>query len=373
MAEKLHNEALFLLDKANVEILNKNKLKAIEYKRQALKKEEEAASILELDYEPSRSILFRSAASIAFEIEDYIHAEKLVFKGLIGSPPEWVENELRELYESIHLKKHLSANGNTLSNDEFQMIFTGKGIGYGFAPIKDYIPRAESITKIILRTAQRKMYKQFDNRIQRDLFKRFTPYISVPLAASFAVTFKLAVPGGQIELFEDFTKVDILSEVFKCIELYEAEKDEEVKTIMDSEEFFDNFRALYRNVLPDGKNIRTVSFSFKTDNDVKMISIKKRKYDIYDSFRSSCDSSNILKGLKKGDPISFEGLLIIADKSTEEPQISVKHKDGLYKVIVPRSQMDDIVRPLWNRNVVIKGKKHSTRTVSLEAIESLEE
>ena len=51
--------------------------------------------------EPTRSILFRSAASLAISCEEYVAAEQMICDGLAGSPPPDIRRELRSLYEQI--------------------------------------------------------------------------------------------------------------------------------------------------------------------------------------------------------------------------------------------------------------------------------
>jgi hypothetical protein len=68
---------------------------------QALDLERRAAEIwMETrNEEPTRSILLRSAASLAWSCQDYVEAERLARKGLEGKPPGKVVRELEELLE----------------------------------------------------------------------------------------------------------------------------------------------------------------------------------------------------------------------------------------------------------------------------------
>ena len=103
--EKIHDEAMELLDQAHIALLNKNHTLALQMKQQAFEKEREASNRLSNeDIEPSRSILYRSAASIALDLGFYKEAEKLACAGLMGNPPEWVENELRDIFNKKILK-----------------------------------------------------------------------------------------------------------------------------------------------------------------------------------------------------------------------------------------------------------------------------
>lgn len=59
------------------------------------------AAITERDNELSRSILYRSAASLAVAAGENKAAKHLANEGLKGKPPSDIEYELREILESI--------------------------------------------------------------------------------------------------------------------------------------------------------------------------------------------------------------------------------------------------------------------------------
>lgn len=81
--------------------------------RDALSSETQAASLLprSQESEPSRSILYRSAASLAFNAGDYENAERLVAEGLSGFPPLEIREELNNLQKDINRKRHLQTQG----------------------------------------------------------------------------------------------------------------------------------------------------------------------------------------------------------------------------------------------------------------------
>ncbi|MDP3115469.1 MAG: hypothetical protein Q8M98_11975 [Candidatus Cloacimonadaceae bacterium] len=370
--EKIHDEAMEIIDKSHIATLSGDIELAKQLKLQAYEKEKEAANCLLNDYiEPSRSILFRSAASLAYDLGLFGEAEKLACMGLIGFPPEWVADELRDLYENINQGRHLDIKGSRLSDEEFQMSLTGNDVGYGFARFEDYLPRAEAISKLIQRTAQRKSQNgEFTKRIPKSIIDGFTPYISVPRAASFAVTFKIAVPGEQIVLFEAVPKKDIIKEVLECIELLENNKVEELRTKIDSKEYYDNFVGICDNLLPDGDSIKTVGFTYSSDSGEKRVVVKtvKEKLEVSTELPTS-GSNNLLDGIKNGEEVTIRGILEVADKSKDKPEIQINCNDVLYRVRVPEGQIDDVVRPLWDKTVILKGKKYSKTIIDLEKIQ----
>jgi len=75
----------------------------LEWLRQAYMLEKEAAQLIagEFDLEPSRSVLYRSAASLAMQWGEMREAERLLAAGLAGFPPEKIADELRDLLAQI--------------------------------------------------------------------------------------------------------------------------------------------------------------------------------------------------------------------------------------------------------------------------------
>jgi hypothetical protein len=68
---------------------------------QALQKEQQALRLVGPGAEPSRSVLLRSAASLAFEAQDTEAAWQLVEEGLSGEPPAGLRDELEELEAAL--------------------------------------------------------------------------------------------------------------------------------------------------------------------------------------------------------------------------------------------------------------------------------
>ena len=70
---------------------------------EAFEKEKAAAWMLfeKIEAEPTRSVLFRSAAQLAFNCGKMREAEQLISAALAGNPPAEILNELRLLYRKI--------------------------------------------------------------------------------------------------------------------------------------------------------------------------------------------------------------------------------------------------------------------------------
>jgi hypothetical protein len=100
---ELHEKAMEISDLAEIERLKKNHVKSLRMYQEAFELEKQAAELLtgRKDVEPTRSVLFRSAASLALICNNSGEAVRLVDIGLDGNPPAEIEEELMEIKEGI--------------------------------------------------------------------------------------------------------------------------------------------------------------------------------------------------------------------------------------------------------------------------------
>ncbi len=98
---QLHLQAMEVMDSALAD--ERDMQRSLDSLREALQFEMAAADHLATDYsaEPTRSILFRGAASIALRVQDVSTAKKYAEAGLAGNAPEELREELTGLYEQI--------------------------------------------------------------------------------------------------------------------------------------------------------------------------------------------------------------------------------------------------------------------------------
>jgi hypothetical protein len=106
----LHNEAsnkAFLAQQAK---LQNNFIEYLQISREAYSLEREAALLLKdsLDSEPTRSVLFRSAATLALNCGEYDDAIKLISHALVGNPHEEIKEELFEVLQNVSKERDAS-------------------------------------------------------------------------------------------------------------------------------------------------------------------------------------------------------------------------------------------------------------------------
>src|SRR5262249_61315975 len=85
--------------------------------RQALDHERRAAELAAADLalEPTRSVLHRSAATLAWQCGEYREAERLITTALSGTPPEAIAEELRDLLLRVYFEQSLRKKRRPLS------------------------------------------------------------------------------------------------------------------------------------------------------------------------------------------------------------------------------------------------------------------
>lgn len=73
--------------------------------------EEEAASLLPCSEasEPTRTVLLRSAATLALRCGELERAEKLVAKALLGFGPDGLKEAVRDVLEQVYFSRHMGA------------------------------------------------------------------------------------------------------------------------------------------------------------------------------------------------------------------------------------------------------------------------
>ena len=115
-AIKLHREAMDFADRAEAAQRRKARAEAAQLFRQAFDRDRErAAAVLfvnDFDAEPTRSVLLRSAASLALECREYREAERLIAAALWGNPPVELYDELRSLL--VELDSRIAISKRTI-------------------------------------------------------------------------------------------------------------------------------------------------------------------------------------------------------------------------------------------------------------------
>ncbi len=109
----LHHQAMAIAEHAFIAKWKGDNETAVTHFRHAYELEAQAARLVaETPIEPSRSVLLRSAASLAYHCGEMREAEKLIGLALAGDPPPEIREELRDLMRVILDALHEKAVGD---------------------------------------------------------------------------------------------------------------------------------------------------------------------------------------------------------------------------------------------------------------------
>jgi len=356
--ETLHIEAMSYAEIAALAQATGDTATALENWSMAFELEREAADLISdrHDLEPTRGILHRSAATLAIDCGKLRAAEKLAARGLAGEPPEVIAEELRDVFDQAIFHRHLEVHGVELVQREMQMSLSGPGIGKGLAKGRDFVSRVSNLEKILFRTAERKLNQSFrtSGRRSKETCELVDLYLSTARPSSYAVTVRLG-RAQQLEFPEiDLAEV-VLDEVLDCFELMERSA-EALTSRIDNLEYLQNFIGLAKLIAPDGDSLTRVGFTKGTGERTRSVALTSRT--------ARAEFLPTQREDDEGDQIVVTGLLRYADSLKKQLEIRiVDENDEQHKIIVPEGMMDDIVRPLWDIEVRVAGRKMADKVM----------
>ena len=373
-----HNKAMELTELALVKRAQGNKEGSISLFEKAL--EHELIAIAELDknneiIEPTYSVLHRSAGTLAMDCNQTRKAEQIVAKALAQNPPYEIAEELRDLLEQINFKRHLELRGIELGEDEIQLSLSGQEVGFGFVTSDEFLGRVIDSSKLIHRIVERRNKKPFRERgrPEKNLTEPYKLFLSPPRAASFSVTLRLGRPTGQSSLpgvlhHRTQEANEIIDEFMDLVELANSSRFAEIKERIPEPAYLRNFLGLTKKIAPDGERIRQVGFTTIRSGVERFVEITKPASELPISIDTEHDGE--LSRLPDTETIEVRGKLLYAD-STKSKSDTIKVIDDeegkTHNVKVPEGMMDDIVRPMWNCSVIIKGiRKNVGRNLQIE-------
>jgi hypothetical protein len=120
----LHQEAMDLAELAQVAKLRGEIEQSNHLLRQAFVQETSAATLIanHWESEPTRSVLHRSAASLAIECGEFDIANRLIATALSGNPPAEIAEELQDLFIQINLRHYLQRRGVALDEEQLSSL-----------------------------------------------------------------------------------------------------------------------------------------------------------------------------------------------------------------------------------------------------------
>ena len=370
---KIHRDAMEWAEEGEFRLHRGDRSSAQEAFRKAMELEREAAYATTENAEPDRSILFRSAGSLALDCEQLRAAEKLLAMGLAGDPPAEIAEEIRDLLEQVHFRRHLDVRGLALDTNEVQMSIAGEAVGYGIMRSDELLGRVRDFETLVLRTVERRLrypYREGGSPKSR-LKDTFGVFLSVPRAASFAVTLKLGRPRQQMDYWADDEGSAVIDEIFDLLEVVQERDGDELARRIPERPYLLNFTALAKQLAPDGDNVSLVGLTaHHPGRSYRRVALTMPRQELGDlgshvEMPTTPESPVDVPRL----PARVKGVLHYADViGGSHGTIKLEDEKGsVHEVIVPEGMMSDIVRPLWDDVVLVTGVRRGKR-LELEEI-----
>ena len=367
---ELHSEAMDLAEFGLLERMRGNAEKALAFFEQALEYELAAIDALEEPVEPTYSVLHRSAATLAMDCNQLRKAERIAAKALAQDPHPEIAEELRDLMEQINFQRHLSLRGVALGEDEVQMSLSGQAVGFGFVQSNEVMGRINNASTLMYRIAEFRSKKPYRKRggPPKSLKEKYQIFLSAPRAASFAVTLKFGNLVQQLSLQALSDTDAVISDFLDLMEVANKSSDiSELERRIPNTEYLWNILGLAKSLAPDGQRIRQVGFTVLRHGETRTVAVHRPQ----SRFPVPRPKST------KARPVEVEGILLRADATQRHKNIiGIMDESGASHIVsVPVGLMNDIVKPLWDSRVSVKGvrmPKDPSNFIRLQEISPLE-
>ena len=348
---------------------------------EAMEMERKAALLLpaKQESEPSRSILYRSAASLAFNAAEFETADWLIANGLSGFPPHEIKEELKNLYDDVNFMRHLTAKGIELSDEQWLMTIAGNATAHGVTPVDQLLQRVEKLSTIFYRTVERllKIPYRISGGVNKEIKDLYGLYVTALMPGSFAIKFQLGHPNPQLSLFADQVPrkpVDpdtVIDEVLKCFRIIESPEPRQLREHILDETYYENFVGLAKQIAPDGDQISVVGFTTMRNGKEGYLALRKNRQQLRETPELRPQGDTEREGVERK---TYKGILRYASSPINRKfgtvKLNVAETGSTLAVKVPISIMKDVVQPFYEERVVIvvseKGNERYLEEVTLD-------
>ena len=364
-ATALHEQAMVLADSADRAREALRPDVARELYRRAFELERNAALefLRKPEVEPTRSVLFRSAASLALDCGEFLEAEKMVCHGLAANPPADLRAELRQLYEQMHFRVFLQDSQLRLIEQQIVVSLWGPAVAPDFVLLREVVERLKRAERLIYRTAERKSGLPFaeDADAPAAIRERFPIYQRMPIAASYAVVLQVGQTDRQLTLPFAADAADIVTEVVDCISLYNTQNISGLQDRIADPAYRQNFASLVKRMYPRSPGISAVGIAAMTSHgQVKIVELTQPpQFRIEQAVFEQQDT-------RTPEPIRIVGQLFSAKSTPRTKRVEIKDDEGTtHPINVPEGMLADVVRPYFEARVVVDVMRASDGGLSL--------
>ncbi len=305
----------------------------------------------------SYSLVHRSAATLALDCGDARLAKRLVVKALVHDPPAEIEVELDDVLEQVKFGRHLERRGVESGDDGMQMSIAGQSVGPGVVLWSGFMGRVGDSLRLLRRIIERKLNKPFreGGNPSKDIAEGFPMLVSEPRAGSFAITLKLGQP-IQHTLPGMSGAAEYIDEFMDLMEMVNNTEFQAIQERIPELPYMNNFVGLAKKIAPDGERVNQVGFTAQRAGEDRYVSVTKPRSELSGLTVPEQASLEV-------DHVGIRGVLRFADatKGNKSTIRIIDEKKKSHVVNVGQDLMSDIVRPMWDQEVVIKGTRSGKR------------
>ena len=196
------------------------------------------------------------------------------------------------------------------------MSLSGKEVGYGLITSYELVSRIGDASKLIGRIVERQRDSSFTERgLRRTTRETFPVLVSVPRAASFAVTLKVGRPTGQLILPAEIEV--IVDEFMDLMEMVNSSDIRALQERIPEPAYLRNFLGLAKKLAPDGDRVRQVGFTVERGSGERRVSVTTPATEI--PLPPVVELAT--EDETPGKPVEVRGMLRFADATGDEANI----------------------------------------------------
>ena len=352
-----HHKAMDQAARGLYERMEGNEQDAARFFAVALDFELQALDELTDTIEPTHSVLHRSAATLALDCGEIRLAERLAARALAEEPPADIADELREVLKQANFLWRLRQTEVELGDDGMQLSAVGQHVGLGVVLWEDFNERVGDTFKLLHRIIARNLNLPFRERgpLPRSITRSYPQLLSAPRSGSFVVTLKLGQP-TQRHLPGMSTASEYFDEFLDLMEMVNSSDIDSIHKRIPDKAYVNNFLGLAKKIAPDGDRVSQVRFTVQRAGANRHVSVTRSKSQLTDLKIPEPPEP-------EAKPDEISGILRFADV-TRDNKNKIKiidEKDKSHEIEVPEGLMNDIVRPMWGLDVVVKGIRIGSR------------
>lgn len=356
-----HNEAMDLAEQA-FELVQRLPDLSQELFEKAYYIERAIADTIEAieENEPSRSIFYKSAASLALNAKLFREAEISACLGMSGIGNNVELDELRDIFDQVNFERHLYLNGVDLENNQFQLSFVGNEVGSGYIKSSELIDRLNIITDLARKEVEKKANKKFNSRGRPGKVVQMYPlYFSAGMTGSYKIIIQIGnskknqpLIGGKYDI-----EKDIIKSIIKKVEYINNNNLDALKKEYGTDDpYYDFFVESIKSFAPDGNKIKMIGFTTTIDGEEVRTKLTRRRNEI--GRNENYENDFELDAIEEGTIISIEGILDLSKSRKATHVFEVMADDGQsYKFEASEGELASIVRDNYKDLVRVTGKR----------------